>query len=104
MSTNTVSIRSQEIIDGGEACVLVWGAGIAGYDTETGQLIVAIDARNFRPTEVETLLGDTSKAKEKLGWESKITLQEIVHEMMENDINIAKRDSLIREHGFDTTN
>jgi GDPmannose 4,6-dehydratase len=71
-----------------------------GYDYETGNLIVAVDSRYFRPTEVETLLGDPSKAKEKLGWEPKITLEEMVHEMMENDINIAKRDSLVKEHGF----
>jgi len=71
-----------------------------GYDTETGNLMVAVDKRYFRPTEVETLLGDPSKAKEKLGWEPKITLEEMVHEMMENDINIAKRDSLVKEHGF----
>ena len=41
-----------------------------------------------------------TKAKEKLGWEPKITLEEMVHEMMENDINIAKRDSLVKEHGY----
>ena len=71
-----------------------------GYDVETSNLIVAVDKRYFRPTEVETLLGDPSKAKEKLGWEPKITLEEMVHEMMENDINIAKRDSLVKKHGF----
>jgi GDPmannose 4,6-dehydratase len=71
-----------------------------GYDSETGNLIVAVDPRYFRPTEVETLLGDPSKAREKLGWEPKITLEEMVHEMMENDINIAKRDSLVKEHSF----
>tara|TARA_B100000953_G_scaffold297395_1_gene292143 strand:+ start:294 stop:1388 length:1095 start_codon:yes stop_codon:yes gene_type:complete len=78
------------------------GQGIEekGYDSETGNLIVAVDARYFRPTEVETLLGDPSKAKEKLGWEPKITFEEMVHEMMECDINIAKRDSLVKEHGF----
>lgn len=71
-----------------------------GYDTETGDLIVAVDSRYFRPTEVETLLGDPSKAKEKLGWEPRITLEEMVHEMMRNDIEIAERDSLIKKHGF----
>jgi len=71
-----------------------------GYDAETGNLIVAVDKRYFRPTEVETLLGDPTKAKEKLGWEPKITLKEMVHEMMENDINITKRDSLVKKHGF----
>ena len=76
------------------------GMNEKGYDSETGNLIVEVDPRYFRPTEVETLLGDPSKAKEKLGWEPKITLEEIVHEMMENDIKIAKRDTLVKEHGF----
>ena len=76
------------------------GVDEKGYDTDSGELIVAVDSRYFRPTEVETLLGDPSKAKEKLGWEPKISLEEMVHEMMENDLNIAKRDSLVREHGF----
>jgi GDPmannose 4,6-dehydratase len=71
-----------------------------GYDSETGKLIVSVDGHYFRPAEVETLLGDPSKAKEKLGWEPKITLEEMVHEMMENDINIAKRDCLVKKHGF----
>jgi len=71
-----------------------------GYDSETNQLIVSVDPRYFRPSEVDTLLGDPSKAKEKLGWEPKITLKQMVDEMMENDINIAKRDSLVKKHGF----
>ena len=71
-----------------------------GYDSETENLIVAVDPRYFRPAEVETLLGDPTKAKEKLGWEPKITFEEMVHEMMESDINIAKRDALVRVHGF----
>jgi len=75
-----------------------------GYDSETGHLIVKVDPRYFRPTEVETLLGDPSKAKEKLGWEPKITLEEMVHEMMASDINIAKRDSLVKKHGFKIPN
>jgi GDP-D-mannose dehydratase len=56
--------------------------------------------RYFRPTEVETLLGDPTKAKEKLGWTPKITLEQMVHEMMESDLNIAKRDELIKQHGY----
>ena len=86
---------------------ILWeGTGLdeKGYDAETKNLIVAVDSRYFRPTEVETLLGDPTKAKEKLGWEPKITLEEMVHEMMENDINIAKRDSLIKEHGYKINN
>ena len=75
-----------------------------GYDAESGKLIIAIDPRYFRPTEVETLLGDPSKAKEKLGWEPTTSLEQLVHEMMESDINIAKRDSLVRDFGFKTPN
>lgn len=76
------------------------GVDEKGYDTETGNCIVAVDPYYFRPTEVETLLGDPSKAKEKLGWTPKITFEKMVHEMMENDITIAKRDALIKKHGY----
>jgi GDPmannose 4,6-dehydratase len=78
------------------------GEGIneKGYDIDTGKLIVEVDSRYFRPTEVDQLLGDSSKAREKLGWSPKITIEEMIHEMMENDINIAKRDSLLKEYGF----
>lgn len=78
------------------------GSEEKGYDKETGNLIVEVDPRYYRPAEVETLLGDPSKAKEKLGWEPKISIEEMVHEMMESDVNIAKRDSLVKEHGFQT--
>ena len=71
-----------------------------GYDAEKGNLVIAVDPRYFRPAEVETLLGDPSKAREKLGWQPKITFEEMINEMMENDINIAKRDSLVKKHGF----
>jgi len=71
-----------------------------GYDSESGQCIVAVDPRYFRPTEVETLLGDPSKAKEKLGWVPKITLKEMVEEMMDADLTLAKRDALVTEHGY----
>ena len=82
------------------------GQGIEekGIDKETGEVIIAVDSRYFRPTEVDALLGDSSKAKEKLGWETKISFKEMVHEMMENDINIAKRDELIKKHGYQAPN
>jgi GDPmannose 4,6-dehydratase len=76
------------------------GVDEKGYDTKTDNLIVAIDSKYFRPTEVETLLGDSTKAKEKFGWVPKITFEEMVYEMMESDINIAKRDSLVKGYGF----
>jgi GDPmannose 4,6-dehydratase len=62
--------------------------------------IVVVDRRYFRPTEVETLLGDATKAREKLGWVPKITFEELVAEMTHEDMKIAKRDELIKSHGF----
>jgi GDPmannose 4,6-dehydratase len=67
---------------------------------KVGDVIVRIDPRYFRPTEVETLLGDPTKAKEKLGWVPKTTLQELVREMVESDYNAARRDSLVKMAGF----
>ncbi len=62
--------------------------------------IVAVDPRYFRPSEVETLLGDPSKAKEKLGWVPKIGFEELVAEMMREDLKSAKRDELVKNHGY----
>jgi len=70
-----------------------------GYD-QSGKCIVQVDARYFRPTEVETLLGDPTKAKEKLGWTPKITFHELVAEMVREDYKSAKRDELVKDHGF----
>ncbi len=63
-------------------------------------LIVAVDQRHFRPTEVETLLGDPSKAKAKLGWTPKTTFEELVAEMVREDLKSAERDELIKHHGY----
>ena len=65
-----------------------------------GQEIVRIDPRYFRPTEVETLLGDPSKAKELLGWEPQITVQEMCKEMVEEDYKTAQRYCLLKDYGF----
>ena len=67
-----------------------------------GDTIVQIDLRYFRPTEVETLLGDATKAKEKLGWVPEITVQEMCAEMVADDLLTAQRTVLLRGHGFDT--
>jgi len=68
---------------------------------EVGDIIIQIDPRYFRPAEVETLLGDPSKAKKKLGWVPEITVQEMCEEMMAADIQAAKRHALLKEHGHD---
>jgi GDPmannose 4,6-dehydratase len=65
-----------------------------------GQIIVKVDPRYFRPTEVETLLGDPSKAKQKLGWVPEITAQEMCREMVSHDLKEAKREALLKQHGY----
>ena len=67
---------------------------------KVGDVIVQVDPRYFRPTEVETLLGDPTKAKVKLGWTPKTTFNELVQEMVQSDYESAKRDSLVKAHGF----
>ena len=76
--------------------------GEKGYwKTADGEkLIVAVDPRHFRPTEVETLLGDPSKAKAKLGWVPKTTFDELVAEMVREDLKSAERDELVKHHGY----
>jgi len=61
-----------------------------------GQAIVRVDRRYYRPAEVDTLLGDPSKAKEKLGWEPKVTFRELVSEMVRADLEAARRDELVK--------
>jgi GDPmannose 4,6-dehydratase len=75
------------------------GVDEKGYDS-SGKCIVKVDPRYFRPTEVETLLGDPSKAKDKLGWEPKTSFEELVSEMVQDDLKTAQRDELIKKHGF----
>jgi GDPmannose 4,6-dehydratase len=79
------------------------GEGIEekGYDAQ-GRCLVSVDPRYFRPTEVETLLGDATKAKLKLGWTPKITFQELVREMVREDLKSAERDELVKRHGYPT--
>ena len=67
---------------------------------KVGDTVVRVDPRYFRPTEVETLLGDPTKAKQKLGWAPVTTLQQLVSEMAQSDFTSAKRDSLVKQHGF----
>ena len=68
---------------------------------QPGDTIIAVDPRYFRPTEVETLLGDPIKAKERLGWVPEITVQEMCKEMITTDLHDAKRQALLKEHGYE---
>jgi GDPmannose 4,6-dehydratase len=75
--------------------------GAAAGKIEAGTVVVRVDPRYFRPAEVETLLGDPTKAKERLGWEPQITAREMCREMVEADLTAARRHRLLREHGLD---
>jgi GDPmannose 4,6-dehydratase len=77
------------------------GRGVEETGTDSiGNVIVKVDPRYFRPTEVETLLGDPAKAKQKLGWTPKTTFQELVSEMVREDLKSAERDELVKQHGY----
>lgn len=75
------------------------GSEEKGMD-ENGRVIVQVDPQYFRPTEVETLLGDATKARTKLGWQPKVTFPELVKEMVREDLKSAQRDHLVRSKGF----
>jgi GDPmannose 4,6-dehydratase len=80
---------------------LAWsGQGVGETGSAGGRVIVRVDPRYFRPTEVETLLGDASKARDKLGWTPRVTLDQLVAEMVREDLKSAERDELVKQHGF----
>jgi GDPmannose 4,6-dehydratase len=94
-----VTVAAQEL-----GMTVRWeGRGVEekGYDSK-GNCIVAVDPRYFRPTEVETLLGDATRARVKLGWTPRTTFAELVKEMVREDLRSAERDELVKRHGFTT--
>jgi GDPmannose 4,6-dehydratase len=76
------------------------GLDEVGIDGKTGKRVIAVDRRYFRPTEVDTLLGDATKAYQQLGWKPRIGFRELVQEMVKEDLSIAQRDRLVAEQGF----
>jgi GDPmannose 4,6-dehydratase len=78
------------------------GEGIdeVGVDAAGGRPLIRVDPRYFRPTEVETLLGDATKAREKLGWTAEVTFSELVAEMVESDMEAAKLDAMVAKEGY----
>lgn len=97
------SVRDFVDAAGAELGMLItWaGQGVEEIGTDAnGNVIVRVDPRYFRPTEVTTLLGDPTKAREKLGWTPKISFKELVAEMVREDLKSAERDELVKRHGF----
>ena len=78
------------------------GTGIdeVGRRADTNEIVIRIDKRYFRPTEVDELLGDSTKAKEKLNWEPQISLSQLISEMIEEDSKEAKKDAILKKKGF----
>jgi len=74
------------------------------YQLETGKEIIAVDPNYFRPTEVDMLIGDASKAKEKLGWEPKYDLSALIKEMVQSDIELFKKDKFLKDGGHKVMN
>ncbi len=98
-----IELSSKELGWGG----IKWeGQGVeeVGRRVDNGEIVIRIDKRYFRPSEVDSLLGDSSKAKNKLGWEPSTTLEQLVSEMIANDKEIFIKESFLKEHGFDVTN
>ncbi|MBI2311637.1 MAG: GDP-mannose 4,6-dehydratase [Betaproteobacteria bacterium] len=79
------------------------GADEKGFD-EAGKRIVAVDPRYFRPTEVESLVGDATKARARLGWSPRVSFRELVAEMVREDLKAAERDELVTRHGYSAFN
>ena len=74
------------------------------YQIKSGTEVLAIDPKYFRPTEVDLLIGDPTKAKEKLGWEPQIQLAELVEDMMSSDLKLMLKDKYLKEGGYQTLN
>jgi GDPmannose 4,6-dehydratase len=82
---------------------IIWqGKGVdeVGIDKASGRTLVRIDPRYFRPTEVETLVGDPTKARQKLGWSAECSFEDLVEEMVRSDLEVAKRDALVAKQGY----
>lgn len=79
------------------------GPAEQGLDRASGRCLVAVDPRYFRPAEVDSLLGDASKARQKLGWQPRVTFAELVTEMMTHDLREAERELVCSREGFSTS-
>ena len=82
---------------------LAWkgkGRSEKGVDRRTGRTIVELDARYLRPTEVDSLLGDASKARRELGWKPRVGFEELVREMAREDLAVAEREALVKQAGY----
>jgi GDPmannose 4,6-dehydratase len=101
MSFEEVGIEVEFKGEGIDEIGLVKSCSNPDYQLPVGKLVVKIDPRYFRPTEVELLLGDPTKAKEKLGWVTSYTLRDLVKDMMESDLKLMKKDKYLKDGGYE---
>ena len=90
--------------DGIEERALVKSCSNPDYQLEAGKEVLSIDPKYFRPTEVDLLIGDASKAKEKLGWSPDYTVEDLIKEMMESDLQLMRKEKFLKEGGFNVLN
>ena len=104
MAFNEVGVELSFKGSGAEERGFIKSCSNPEYQLEVGKEILAIDPRYFRPTEVDLLIGDASKAKEKLGWEPEYNLQELVKDMMQHDLKLMQKDQYLNDGGYDILN
>jgi GDPmannose 4,6-dehydratase len=104
MAFNEVGIELEFIGKGVDEKGYIKKCNLPEYQLEVGKEVVAVDPRYFRPTEVELLIGDSTKAKTKLGWKLEYNLQDLVKDMMASDIKLMQKDQYLKEGGFQTLN
>jgi GDPmannose 4,6-dehydratase len=104
MSFYEVGIELEFIGEGEKEYGIVKECHDPNYQLKKGQEVLKVDPRYFRPTEVELLIGDATKAKKKLGWECQYKLSDLVKEMMESDLQLMQKDQFLKESGYKTMN
>jgi GDPmannose 4,6-dehydratase len=104
MAFSYIDVELEFIGEGINEKAYVLSSSNKNYSLNKGDLVLEVDSKYFRPTEVDLLVGDPTKAKEKLGWEPKISLESLINEMMESDLKLFKKDKYLRDGGHDTLN
>ena len=104
MAFNEIGVTLRFEGEGEQERGYIESAGDPRFSMEIGKEVVSVDPNYFRPTEVDLLVGDASKAKEKLGWEPKYELSGLVKEMMESDIKLMQREQYLKDGGYTTLN
>jgi GDPmannose 4,6-dehydratase len=104
MSFKEIGVELEFKGEGEQEVGIVIASNTPDFKIELGTEVVAVDPRYFRPTEVELLIGDPTKAKTKLGWQPKYNLQSMTAEMVKSDIAIFRRDQLLKNAGFSIRN